>query len=72
MHSHLSAIKREGPENVDQLVNIACSLAQQNAMQSAIIRQAIHHVSLLEMQAELHNRKHPPRVIRWLLDLFGQ
>jgi hypothetical protein len=71
MHSHLSAIKREGPENVDQLVNIACSLTQQNALQAAIIRQAIHHVGMLEMEAEL-SRKQPPRVVRWLLHLFGQ
>ena len=69
MHHTVHVLQREGPENIDQLVKIACSLAQQNALQSAIIRQAIGHISLLEMTIEL-DRKQPPRVWRRLLNLL--
>ena len=68
MHHTVNVLKNEGPENVDQLVRIACSLAQQNVMQQAIIRQAIGHISLLEMTVEL-NRKQPPRIWDRLFNL---
>ena len=53
LRSHISAIEREGPQNVEQLVRIAVSLVQQNAYQAAIIRQAIGHVGEIELAIEL-------------------
>lgn len=53
LRSNLTVIEREGPDNVPQLVKMACSLAQQNAYQQAIIRQATGHIGALEMAVEL-------------------
>ena len=53
LRTNLHVIERDGPANVDQLVRIACSLAQQNAYQAAIIRQATGHISALELEAAL-------------------
>lgn len=70
LQSHLNVIRTEGPENVDQLVRIACSLAQQNAIQAAIIRQAIGHVGALEMNVELGRKSpHPIQRLAKLLRL---
>jgi hypothetical protein len=55
MRSCICAIERDGPENIDQLVRIASSLIQQNAYQAAIIRQAIGHISEIEIEQELSN-----------------
>lgn len=75
LRSNVAALEREGPENVDQLVRIACSLAQQNALQAAIIRQAIGHVSALELVIELGRDSVPaprqrPGWIQRILHLF--
>lgn len=53
LRSHISAIEREGPENVKKLVSITISLLQQNAYQAAIIRQAIGHVGKIELEQQL-------------------
>lgn len=77
LRSNLTVIERDGPANVDQLVRIACSLAQQNAYQAAIIRQATGHISALEMEAALGGSfpaEQPGFVQRCLrsLNLLGQ
>lgn len=59
LRANISALQNEGPSNVETLVRVACSLAHQNAMQSAIIRQAIAHVGQLEMEQELRDRNLP-------------
>lgn len=66
LRSNVAALEREGPENVDQLVRVACSLAHQNALQAAIIRQATGHIALLEMAIELGSRQRPGPVHRLL------
>ena len=53
LRSNITAIEREGPQNVEQLVRLAVSLVQQNAYQAAIIRQAIGHVGEIELAIEL-------------------
>lgn len=70
LRSHVAALEQEGPANVDQLVRVASSLAQQNALQAAIIRQATGHIALLEMSIEL-SRCQRPGPIKRLLNLFG-
>jgi len=71
LRSNLVAIEREGPEKVDQLVRIACALTQQNALQAAIIRQAIGHVSELELQVELGSTRNRPGLMKRIFHLFG-
>lgn len=66
LRSNVAALEKEGPQNVDQLVRIACSLAHQNALQSAIIRQATGHIAVLEMAIELSSRQRPGLVKRFL------
>lgn len=55
LRSNLAAIEQEGPDKVEQLVRIACALTQQNALQAAIIRQAIGHIAQLEMNDMLES-----------------
>lgn len=66
LRSNVAALEQEGPDNVDQLVRIACSLAHQNALQAAIIRQATGHIAVLEMAMELGSRQRPGPIKRLL------
>lgn len=72
LRSNVAALEREGRDNVDQLVRIACALAQQNALQAAIIRQAIGHISHLEMEIELGGDGpiERPSLVERVLNLF--
>jgi hypothetical protein len=71
LRSNIAAIEREGPQKVEQLVKIASSLTQQNALQAAIIRQAIGHVSELELQVELGSSRKRPGLMQRIVHLFG-
>lgn len=71
LRSNIAAIEREGPEQVGQLVKIACALTQQNAIQAAIIRQAIGHVSELELRVELGSSRKRPSLMQRVFHLFG-
>jgi hypothetical protein len=52
-------LRNEGRDNVDRVIDLACSLAQQNMLQQTIIRQATQHIGELELIALL--MEPPPR-----------
>jgi hypothetical protein len=52
-------LRSEGRDNVDRVIDLACSLAQQNMLQQTIIRQATQHIGELELIALLMEA--PPR-----------
>lgn len=64
LRTNIAALESEGPHNVDQLVRVACSLTHQNALQAAIIRQAIGYIGELEMGIHLSSCKRPGLVQR--------
>lgn len=72
LRNSLTVIEREGPDNVPQLIKMACALAQQNAYQQAIIRQATGHIGALEMTIELGGiTPERPGLIKRLLWAIG-
>lgn len=68
LEHNLRVMREEGTKDIEGTVRIACALIQQNALQQAIIRQAIGHISQLEMEALLCDK---PQRLR-LLDRIGK
>ncbi len=67
-----TTLRAQGPSNVPQTIDLACSLAHQNMMQQAIIRQAIHHISELELTFLLMESAPRPTLRQRLARLLGR
>jgi hypothetical protein len=65
----VETLKKHGPANIQDTVQLTCSLLQQNAMNSAMLRQAVGHIAELEMILMLQERQ-TPSLRRWLLRRF--
>lgn len=66
----LETLKAHGPTNIEDTVQLTCSLLQQNAINSALLRQAVGRIAELEMTLMLQERPRPS-LRRWLLRQFG-
>ena len=67
-----ATLRAEGPSNIPQTIELACSLAQQNMMQQAIIRQAIYRISELELTSLLETSAPRPTFGQRLSRLLGR
>lgn len=63
LEHNMRVMREEGANDIEGTVRIACALLQQNAIQQAIIRQAIGHISQLEMEALLSDQPKRPRLL---------
>jgi hypothetical protein len=64
----LQVLREHGATNIKDTVELACSLAQQNAIQQAIIRQATAHIAELELVQLLRSYEKPLTLRQRLLD----
>lgn len=64
LEHNLRLMREEGHKDMEGTVRIACSLIQQNAIQQAIIRQAIGHIGQLEMEALLTDQSQRLRLFK--------
>jgi hypothetical protein len=67
-----ATLRAEGPSNTPQVIDLACSLAHQNMLQQAIIRQAIYHISELELTSLLMDSAPRPTLGQRLARLLGR
>lgn len=72
LEHNIRVLREEGANDIEGTVRIACALIQQNAIQQAIIRQAIGHIGQLEMEALLGNQPHRPRLLHRIRKLFAR
>lgn len=59
----IRVLRREGPDNPETTVRIACDLMRQSVIHQALLRQAIAYVGGLEVELELAKRPAPR--FRW-------
>ena len=71
LEHNVRLMREEGPSDIEGTIRIACSLIQQNAMQQAIIRQAVGHIAQLEMEQLLGGPKPRFCFVRKLLERLG-
>lgn len=71
LEHNVRLMREEGPSDIEGTIRIACSLIQQNAMQQAIIRQAVGHIAQLEMEQLLGGPKPRLRFLRKLMERLG-
>jgi 1,2-phenylacetyl-CoA epoxidase catalytic subunit len=55
----IKTIKAEGPSHIQDTVELACSLVQQNAINQTLLRQAIQRVAELELTLLLMESRRP-------------
>lgn len=70
LEHNMRVMREEGANDIEGTVRIACALIQQNAIQQAIIRQAIGHISQLEMEAFLGDQPKRLRLLDRVRKLF--
>ena len=63
----VDTLRKHGPVEAHATTELACSLMHQLMLKDTLLRQAIHHISALELGELLNERPHRIRPLRWFL-----
>lgn len=70
LRHNLDTLRKHGSSDPHATTELACSLMHQLMLKDTLLRQAIHHISSLELQDLLSERSNRPgtwrRFLRWL------
>ena len=67
LRHNLDTLRKHGTSDPHATTELACSLMHQLMLKDTLLRQAIHHISALELGELLNERPKRNRAVRWLL-----
>jgi hypothetical protein len=63
----VDTLRKHGPSEAHATTELACSLMHQLMLKDTLLRQAIHHISALELGELLAQRPKRNRALDWIL-----
>jgi hypothetical protein len=63
----VDTLRKHGPSEAHATTELACSLMHQLMLKDTLLRQAIHHISALELGEVLAQRPKRNRALAWIL-----
>ena len=72
LRHNLDTLRKHGSSDPHATTELACSLMHQLMLKDTLLRQAIHHISALELDPYLTKRPHRLGTWRRLLRLLGR
>jgi hypothetical protein len=63
----VDTLRKHGPSEAHATTELACSLMHQLMLKDTLLRQAIHHISALELGELLAQRPRRNRALGWIL-----